>query len=253
MGEPARRRASVPASLTVMTFNVGAGLAPPRLLVGTLRAVRADVVGLQELADDQAAAVDRDLADLYPHRMLHPGGFAGKGLLSRYPLAEGAQLHLFPSRPDLRATADVDGTRLTVLVAHPPPPRLNWRGFVFDPVAVAQMDALAAAARAAAPAVVLGDFNLPDRHALYNRLCAAGLVDAFRAAGAGRGSTLPLRPGHSSRHRLRLPRVPLPPVLRVDYIFHTRELGTEAAWLGPDGGSDHLPVLARLRLHGATR
>jgi endonuclease/exonuclease/phosphatase family metal-dependent hydrolase len=42
--------------------------------------------------------------------------------------------------------------------------------------------------------------------------------------------------------------LPLRPVARVDYIFYTRGLHATAAWLGDDGGSDHLPVLARLEL-----
>ena len=45
----------------------------------------------------------------------------------------------------------------------------------------------------------------------------------------------------------------LPPVLRVDYIWHTAELTTLAAWVGGNAGSDHLPVLARMKLHGDSR
>ena len=50
------------------------------------------MIGLQELAAGQAAAIDRELADLYPHRLLHPDGFAGRWLLSRHPIAEADHL-----------------------------------------------------------------------------------------------------------------------------------------------------------------
>ena len=43
--------------LTVMTYNVGAGLAAPPRLVEVLRQSGADIIGLQELAPEQGAAI----------------------------------------------------------------------------------------------------------------------------------------------------------------------------------------------------
>jgi endonuclease/exonuclease/phosphatase (EEP) superfamily protein YafD len=38
-------------------------------------------------------------------------------------------------------------------------------------------------------------------------------------------------------------------VVRIDHIFHSEDWRAEAAWVGEwDGSSDHLPVVARLRL-----
>ena len=48
-------------TFTVMTFNVGNGLAKPARLVAALRICDADVVGLQELNAEQAEAIERDL------------------------------------------------------------------------------------------------------------------------------------------------------------------------------------------------
>ena len=105
------------------------------------------------------------------------------------------------------------------------------------------------------PAVLLGDLNLTARHPVYARLRGAGLRDAFRDAGRGRGATLPMRPGHSGRLRRgwRGPRPGPVPLLRVDYVWHTPDLGALDCWVGPDAGSDHLPVLARLALGGGPR
>ncbi len=238
--------------LTAMTYNIGNGLARPAPLVALLRASGADVVGLQEMSDVQADAIRRDLRDVFPHQALYPAGFAGKGLLSRYPLLSQERLDLHPARPDLGAVIDVAGTQLTVIVAHPLPPRWGLRGVVFAAAVAAQIDALAALAVAGSPALLVGDFNFTPRNPLYNHLMLLGLHDAFGVAGQGHGWTLPARIGPSSRIKHRLQWVPLPPVVRIDYIWYTAPLVAEAAWVGSDAGSDHLPVLARLALPRAT-
>ncbi|HVG98798.1 MAG TPA: endonuclease/exonuclease/phosphatase family protein [Chloroflexota bacterium] len=242
-----------PAALTVMTYNVGNGLAAPERLVGALRASGADLIGLQELAGPQAVAIREGLAEAYPYQVLHPTGFSGKGLLSRAPILDREQLHLYPSRPDLHVRVAVLGAEVTVVVAHPPPPRVRWRGLVFDPRAMAQIAALGRLAANRRPAVLVGDFNMTARHAVSALLRSGGLLDAFQAAGRGRGGTLPKRTGHSSRVDL-LPGWParglpgLLPLARVDYIWHTADLLPLECWVGADAGSDHLPVLARLAL-----
>src|SRR5918911_1376236 len=97
--------------LVAMTYNSGNGLARPDRLVALLHASGADVVGLQEVSAAQAAAMRRDLRDVFPYQALHPAGFAGKGLLSRYPLLAEERLDLYPARPDLRVVIDVGATR----------------------------------------------------------------------------------------------------------------------------------------------
>ncbi len=230
-----------------MTYNLGNGMADPNRLVATLRASTADLIGLQELETAQAEAIARQLGDLFPHQVLHPVGFAGKGLLSRYPILEQEQLHLSPDRPDLRVVIDVDGAPVTVIVAHPRPPRVRLTGMVFDPVTRDQIDGLARLAVSGPPSIVVGDFNMTARHGRYADWISVGLIDAFRAIRRG-GATLPVRVGRSVRMKDRLAGFPLLPLVRVDYIWHTDHLVAQAAWLGDDAGSDHLPVLARLAL-----
>jgi endonuclease/exonuclease/phosphatase family metal-dependent hydrolase len=238
------------AAFTVMTHNLGNGLASPEKLVASLRRSTADLVGLQELDGVQADAIDRSLGSLYPYRLLYPDGFAGKGLLSRFPIVSQEQLFLSPDRPDLRAVIDVDGVHLTVIVAHPRPPRVRLNGMIFDPVTQVQIDRLAQIAIESAPAIVVGDFNMTVRHKRYEQLTAHGLIDAFRAVRRG-GATLPVRVGRSVKMKDRLAGFPLKPIVRVDYIWHTPHLVPRAAWVGDDAGSDHLPVLATLALIAA--
>jgi vancomycin resistance protein VanJ len=233
--------------ITVMTFNVGNGLAPATHLAALLRHSGADLIGLQELDAGQAEAIDRLTRDRYPHHVVRGTGFEGRGLLSRWPILEVDWLNLLPHRPDLRATIEVDGWPVTIFVAHPPPPRVRAQGIMFDPETVAQIDRLAEVVTDAAPAILIGDFNMTPRNPKYAHLTAAGLVDAFGVAGEGRGSTFPTRPGRVRSVNHRLSWVPLPTISRFDYIWHTPDLAAERAWVGRRGaGSDHLPVLARL-------
>jgi len=69
-------------------------------------------------------------------------------------------------------------------------------------------------------------------------------VDSFREAGWGLGHTFPAAGG-------RYWALPYPSLLvRIDYVFHSRDWKAEAAWVGEwDGQSDHRPVIASLTLH----
>jgi vancomycin resistance protein VanJ len=236
--------------VVAMTYNVGNGLAYPDRLINLIRAAHADIVGLQELALPQAEVLAK-VADVYPHQVLQPAGFAGKGLLSRYPIQSSEVLRLYPDRPDLRAWIDIDGVLVHVLVAHPPPPRLQGPRMVFDPNTLFQLEQLRGLALEHSPGLLMGDFNMTPRNPAYARYIGAGLVDAFASAGAGRGLTLPRRVGQTPRFRHGLHRVPLRPIARVDYIWCTPGVKAEAAWVGDDAGSDHLPVLARVTFDAA--
>lgn len=245
-GEPGPVQRDRASTFLAMTFNVGAGLAPADKVVEAIRAEVPDIVGLEELSKAHAERIEADLADLYPWRVLHPGQkYEGKGLLSRFEIHEEEQLHFAPGRPDLRAMVEVQGRHLHVLVAHPRPPKVGLQGVVFDRVTARQIDMLAEMASNGDPTLLLGDFNMHPRGAPYRRWHETGLIDAFKEAGA-RGATLPKRVGNTSRVHERLRQILLPPVLRVDYIWYSPHLRAEEAWVGPDGGSDHLPVLAML-------
>lgn len=231
-----------------MTYNVANGLARPGDLTAVLRNSRADVIGLEELAPDQAIAIERDLHDLYPHQTLHPLGIPGKGLISRFPIASAELVPLYPDRPDLLVTLTGPLAKIRIIVAHPPPPRFRKSGFHFDLATRAQIESLIGLATSGGPAILMGDFNATERHRSLRQLTSAGLIDAFRAAGEGGGLTLPLRLARYAYKGSRLGDVRLPPMLRVDYIWHTAELNTISAWVGRNAGSDHLPVLARMEL-----
>lgn len=234
------------AMLTVMTYNVGAGLADPLRLVPMLRRSGADIIGVQELAAIQGEAIAELLRDAYPYQVLHPSGIPGKGILSRYPVVESALLDAHPGRPDLQARIAAPDGELTVIVAHPPPPRLGRTRAISTALTNEQIARITAAATAGHPTILLTDFNRVGWQAAYRQLRDSGLIDAFGAAGRGPGFTLPTRLSHLAYRGHPLGGMPLPPLLRVDYVWHTAHFRTLHAWIGDHAGSDHLPVLAEL-------
>jgi vancomycin resistance protein VanJ len=237
-------------TITVMTYNVGNGRARPERLVPVLSASKADVIALQEVNHAQAQAIEAGLANQYAYLSLHPAGFAGKALISRYPIHSAELLNLGPERPDLQVRLEVEGKSLTLLNAHPPPPRPTWFRVRFDLPTWNQIQQLTKLSLEADPCLLLGDFNLADTRLEYTYLRSAGLRDAFGDAGKSRGHTLPKRLGPWKRflwlNRL-LSWIPMLPMLRVDYIWYTQSLNVLDAWIGEDAGSDHLPVLAKIR------
>jgi endonuclease/exonuclease/phosphatase (EEP) superfamily protein YafD len=232
-----------------MTCNVGNDRAKPEKLIPVVSDSGADLVAFQEVSDRQAKALSDELGLEYPHQVIYPGGFAGKALLSRCPILDSKQLHFSVVRPDLKAVVDIDGTQVTLIIAHPPPPKPHWRGLKFDRQTWQQITSLAELAINDSPAVLLGDFNLADWWGEYAYLRRMGLKDAFQVAGRDRGNTLPRRVGPWKRmlalNHL-LSRLTFFPMLRVDYIWYTEQLSCLEAWVGEDTGSDHLPVLAKL-------
>jgi len=230
-------------NLTVMTYNVAHSFVAPNDLVAVLRSSEADIIALQEVTGEQAAAVERDLRDLYPYQVLYGYGVPGKGLLSRYPILEEELFYLQAQRlPHLRATLAVDGAgpalqtvSITVIIAHPPPPGLSRGVYCIHPYAAAEIASLAQMTTASGPGILMGDFNLTDQNDNYALLSEAGLTDAFRAAGWGFGTTWSARrPG------------PLRLLVRLDYVWYSVHFRAIRSWVGPDAGSDHLPVLAQL-------
>ncbi|MDQ3225039.1 MAG: endonuclease/exonuclease/phosphatase family protein, partial [Chloroflexota bacterium] len=177
---------------------------------------------------------------------LYATGIPGKGLISRFPLREIELLELHPGRPDLQATVLAPGGALAVIVAHPPPPRIGRHRVRQSALADRQIAAIAAVATRGQPAVLLTDFNRVGWQTAYRQLRQSGLIDAFGTAGRGMGFTLPTRLSHLAYRGHPLGEVALPPLLRVDYVWHTAHFRTLRSWIGGHAGSDHLPVLAEL-------
>jgi len=246
--EPAPRA----PGMTVMTVNVGNGLAPDAKVLEALRASDADIIGIEELNRRQAAALEEGLSGLYPYTAFFGDSYEGRGLLSRYPIVSAELVSVVADRPDVLAVVDTGPILLTVIVGHPRPQVMRRGRVRFETASLRQLVHLARLAEQHAPAVLVGDFNMSPRHPGYARFQKLGLTDAFAVAGSGRGGTFPLRLGVAGTGPTPAERriIRAIPVKRFDHIWHTPEMVTEAAWIGPDAGSDHASVVARILLPG---
>jgi endonuclease/exonuclease/phosphatase (EEP) superfamily protein YafD len=159
-------------------------------------------------------------------------------LLSRSPLADVALRESTRGRPTLLATVRVgrDSRGLRIATAHPS----AWVAVLgrLHPDARG-LAALADDLAAHTPALLCGDLNTTERTWLHRRLVRAGLRGAWRAVGDGYGASWPL----FGRWR----GFPSSPLVRIDHVLATPELEPVAIRLGPDVGSDHLPLLCDLR------
>lgn len=81
------------------------------------------------------------------------------------------------------------------------------------------------------PSLICGDFNMPIDSPMMGSL-RRQYRDAFRESGWGYGYTRPARW----------------PFIGIDHILVSPEWDVRHCWVGPDVGSDHLPVLAELIL-----
>ena len=90
------------------------------------------------------------------------------------------------------------------------------------------------------PYIVAGDFNTSDQSAIYGELAAA-MGDSFAEVGIGLGT--------SWRSNVNTSRLSfLPPLVRIDYVWHSSHFRAVSAQQGPALGSDHLPLVATLEM-----
>jgi vancomycin resistance protein VanJ len=244
---PAEAPQVVGPTLRVLSFNSGGnvGGGQPETLLQTVRAVDADVLALQEVPAATLPVLREALAAVYPYQV----GAEDAPILSRWPLEPQERFELRDSGYDVeRAVVEVGGRRLMLTNVHVTRPgyRVQWRRGVvplvrgYNPAwRDAEVAELVQRLReVAGPQVLTGDFNETEWSHPYELLTEM-LEDSFRDAGRGFGHTYP------SQLTWRSWRIAVP-LVRIDYIFHSAELAALRAWVGPHGGSDHLPVVAEL-------
>ncbi len=226
------------ARLRVLTFNVLVSNMAFDAVIETIRAAQPDVVAIQELSPEMAAAISAAISDTHPYQLLAPWGDPrGIGLWSRYPLGEGPSLSraLWENWAQA-AVVDVGGRPLYLFNVHLwPIGTLDREQFARALVLQhAQAEELAAlVATLDVPVLVIGDFNASptnDSYATLNRT----LDDAWREVGVGPGFTFPDPNAPSWGF----------PFLRIDYMWTRGAIHPATIQVLPgDTGSDHLPLL----------
>jgi endonuclease/exonuclease/phosphatase (EEP) superfamily protein YafD len=238
--------------LRVVTFNIGRVRRDPSALKSFVGAVRPDVLALQECGGNAA-----QLAQAFPGWSVHVE--SGMCLVSRHPIRAvesrdprdvwqrgGSGAIVRATIEILPGTAPGAPETITLVSLHLETVRDAiealvhgaWRGAAEHDRNVELRAWESSLARewvdaAAHPVVIVGDFNMPVDSAIYGRFWG-GFENAFSRAGVGFGAT----------KRTRWFGV------RIDHILAGRGWTAERAWVGPDLGSDHLPLVAELRWLG---
>lgn len=246
------------ATLTVVTFNVWGDNPRTADVIDWLRETNADVVLLQEIPPQWAGDGIPELRDLYPHQVSQPADFHywGHAILSRHPIVLSDRYTLENTGINAHEFAHIDvngqtvavynvhlwmplGERQRVPVENDVSPYAHMLSRYDERGRNGQIAALVALlADETLPFIVGGDFNMSATSTQYDAL-AAVMRDSHREAGWGPGPTWPQN---------RFAGLPgwVPPVLRIDYIWHSDAFTTVAVERGPSLGSDHLPVVATL-------
>jgi endonuclease/exonuclease/phosphatase (EEP) superfamily protein YafD len=239
---PQTSQTSTQPTLTVMSFNVLFKNKDYEAIASTIQAALPDLIGLQEMTDDVAQALSHALEKDYPYHTLDtPEEESTVALLSRFPIDQWQRFRLPPLDKALQAVINVNGQRIQFFVVHHTPkqfferPNAEFMPMVKERYArraneIAQLRTTIA--KIDEPVLLFCDCNLTDTseaHAQFSTF----LVDSFGEAGWGFGNTFQ-------------PPVVSMPIQRIDYVWHSEEWIALEAFVGQDGHSDHLPIVAKL-------
>jgi endonuclease/exonuclease/phosphatase (EEP) superfamily protein YafD len=221
-------------AFTVATVNVQFSNTRPEAFRAWLATQPADFLVIQEVTPAWAAELEAQAEYPYRHVLTREDPY-GLAVLSRWPLESVTLVDLAgDGLPSFAGAVDAGGQRIRFLGLH-----THWP--LTPALAAARDEALQGAAQLARaadlPVVLLGDLNVtPDSPAFDRLIELGGLRDVMR----GRGW-----------HPTWLANV-WPLALRIDHVLVSSGLCVEHAEVGPPLGSDHRPVLARLRTQPRT-
>jgi endonuclease/exonuclease/phosphatase (EEP) superfamily protein YafD len=219
--------------IVAMTLNMRYGLAAPSKIIDRVRADRVDLLALEELTPEAVSRLAAGgLNAMLPYQVLSPGDRAhGSGLWSRWPLSRGPDwdgVHHMPG-----ATVRVAGQDVVVRVMHPfRTGRSSAAAYRRD---YRQVTARAHALDPATPSIMLGDFNAGRDQQAFRALLGNRWRDAPEYAGSGFTPTWNWWTF-------------LPPVLPLDHILISRQLGATRTATFRAPGSDHHGLVAWLVL-----
>jgi vancomycin resistance protein VanJ len=251
---PRRLIVSSESKLDVVTFNVWGNNTRLNRVQEWLSEREADIVLLQEIPDLYADHQIPELVLSYPFQMSQPTSVRrwGNMILSRHPIlsvedlpGEGvpAQQRLLIDWNDqilavynVHFAMPIGASRIPELKSH----FILQIALSYDASARnAEITRLLARLRTEPyPYIVVGDFNMSEYAAIYKNI-AETMTDAYREVNNGWGGTWPISVVEE------LPRF-VPPLLRVDYVWHSDHFQAVEVRQGPPLGSDHLPLYTSL-------
>lgn len=218
----------VDSHLTVLQLNVWGPKNPHHeKVVDFIRERSPDIVGISELTDSWRRDLKTGLPD-YPHQLieLRHGGIA---LFSKTPLLNPRLLYFGPiRRPRIEATIMNEGREIELIFAHPVIPKKKYDIRNGELLEIAQN-----AGNSKSPVVVFGDLNCSPWSYYFRKLMDVGqLQDSERGFG--------FQPTWTTQWCF--------PWVPIDHCLTSKDFCTTERVVGPDIGSDHLPVFVKLAL-----
>ncbi len=242
-------------TLRVMTCNIDKGNCDMQALAVLIRETRADIVALQEFPQDL------QLSRLQGWQIIQERGMA---ILSRFPMQRGMTVQVY-NPPDpwpktclihcIVTTSDGDVNFCSVQL---PTPRYGLLP-ILDKYTIlrpsrngqllaeteyrrrASLEVQKMVATLSDHTIVAGDFNMPVDSAIYRHVWN-GYNNAFSTAGIGYGWT----------QRAKVKRLAASIGIRIDHILTGKGLAPHLCEVGPDVGSDHLPLVADVEVKPVT-
>jgi endonuclease/exonuclease/phosphatase (EEP) superfamily protein YafD len=218
--------------LRVMAVNLLRQNEDHAAVLGAVRAERPDLLVCTELTPEWARALAPLAAEL-PHVVSAPEpGWFGIALHSRLPIREYAVVSLGAEwARAIRAVVDTPAGALGVLAAHAPQPGGARRNAERDLAYVAMPAQLA---MLPPRRIVVGDLNSTRFGGSFADLLAA---TGLRDSGEGFG----LQPTWPAQ-------LPFPMRIAIDHVLVPPMVAVVDRRVGPDVGSDHLPLVVDLQL-----
>lgn len=244
-----RPPSSAPQDFRVLAFNVWKDNSRIDKTVDWILAQNADILILEEFVEENLPALPRVEA-LYPFYVYTENQVK---LFSRYPIEESEIFWVetpgegYDGRRAVRAVINIKGRLLSVYGAHFNTPRSEDFHFGIEteiwPLSFflrydethrnRQIRNLAAyIAHDPNPVILAGDFNTSHTSTIVEEFSSIGLADSFTEVGGDWGMTWPYLSNK------------IPPLIRIDYIWSSRNIEALRFQRGGFQGSDHSPVIA---------
>ena len=221
--------------VTVLTSNLEYGRGDAATVVRTVASGGVDVLVLEEVTPEGLTdLLAAGLGDLLPNRRgTAVRSAAGTMVFSSYELGPERPFTIGNGAVDVQVAAPEP---FRLLAVHPVQPMDLPAEWVRDLKAIRERAALAVDR---GPTMVVGDFNATRDHEQLRAVLDTGLRDAAEESGSGWQPTWPSR--YSSRWLRR-------PVVAIDHVLVTDEFEAISTRTVTVPRTDHLAVLARLRL-----
>ncbi len=211
-------------SLRIVSFNVGAGRADTEELTTWVGDSDADLVFLLESTEDWVSAMPTSDIGYSISNEIPEDRHYGISVLGR-DTANVEQLRLGVTRdPVMRVETTLAGQTIAVYAVHPRPPDSEAKSEARDSLFTELAERVAGETM---PVIVIGDFNAsPWSYAFREFTAETDLINSQN--GYGLSATWPTG----------FPLVLVP----LDHMLHSDGLTTVGREVGPDLGSDHLPL-----------